>query len=432
MITAAICTIGDEILIGQIVDTNSSNISKELNIIGVKVQYMCSIPDIKSNIISSLSECLAAHDIVVVTGGLGPTKDDITKNALAELFGSSEFYENREQLKIINDLLIVRGVEISDINRAQAMVPIGCEVILNKLGTAPCMVFRFNDDRFPHHPVLYSLPGVPFEAIGAIPDVIRDIKDHFILDDIYHKTIVTFGIPESTLAKMIEKWEDALPNDIKLAYLPNPTIGVRLRLSTYGGKKSEETRKIEEEFGKLRGILGDAIYGEGGDTLQMVIGRVLSNNNLTLSAAESCTGGKIASLITSVPGSSKYFMGSVTSYDNKIKTSMLGVPEEIIIDHGAVSRECVEAMASGVRKVMKTDLSVATTGIAGPGGGTPEKPVGMVWIAVAYWDSKNQKECIVSKLLKFNSDRERNIERFSSNTLNLLRLTLNTYIKSLI
>lgn len=429
MLNAAICTIGDEILIGQIVDTNSSHISRELNKIGVKVRYMDSFGDDHKEIISNLDYALRENDIVIVTGGLGPTKDDITKSALAELYGTSRFYHNKMQDAIIQRILTRRGIEITDINYAQADVPEGAEVIPNNLGTAPCIVLRFPESKYPHKPTLYSLPGVPFETIGILPDLITDIKCHYSLQDIHHKTLVTFGIPESTLSKMIEPWEDALPKDMHLAYLPNPIIGVRLRLSIYGGNKEEEIKRIDSEFGKLRSIIGNAIYGEGEESLQIVIGKYLSNNNMTLSIAESCTGGKIASLITSVPGSSAYFYGSVTSYDNSIKENVLGVSPKIIEQYGAVSQECVEAMAKGVRKLMKTTFAVATSGVAGPGGGSPEKPVGSSWLAVAWIDPVTGKEEVVSKMVSFNSSREVNIERFSSNALNLLRLQLEKIIK---
>lgn len=427
MLKAAICTIGDEILIGQIIDTNSSHISQALNSIGVKVRYMNSFGDERSEIISNLSQALSENDIVIVTGGLGPTKDDITKDALAELFGTSEYYEDSAQMAIIQRILSSRGIAMLDINKAQALVPMGSEVIPNQLGTAPCMVFRFSEDRFPHRPTLYSLPGVPFEALGLLPEVIADIKHHHVLDDIHHKTVVTFGIPESTLAKTIEEWEDSLPSDMKLAYLPNPLIGVRLRLSIYGGDKNEEIQRIDSEFEKIRPILGNAIYGEGEDSLQLVIGKHLTNKGLTMSAAESCTGGKIASLITSIPGSSAYFYGSVTSYDNSVKENVLGVPHEIIASHGAVSKECVEEMAKGVNRLMGTDFAVATSGIAGPGGGSPEKPVGTAWIAVAYRDKVTGNEEVVSKKISFNNNRETNINRFASNALNLLRLQIENH-----
>ncbi len=421
---AAICTIGDEILIGQIVDTNSSYIAQELNNIGVKVAHMNSISDDNSDIKHSLDELLSKYDIVITTGGLGPTKDDITKKALGELFSSDGYYLHQQQLDIINKILSARGIAITDINHDQAMVPNGCQVILNRLGTAPCMVFRFSQSQYPHCPTLYSLPGVPFETLNMLPDVIDDIRHHYSLEDIYHRTIVTFGIAESTLAKMIQTWEEALPDDMHLAYLPNPIVGVKLRLSIYGGVKEDEINRINDEFNKLRPILGDAIYGEGSDTLQKVIGDLLLNRHETVSIAESCTGGRIASLITSISGASRYFYGSVTSYDNSIKRNVLGVPQKILDEYGAVSRECAEAMACGVLKLMNTGYSLSTTGIAGPCGGTSQKPVGTVWVAVAHSDSSHNNISVTSKCFHFSSDRERNIERFASNALNLLRLTL--------
>lgn len=421
---AAICTIGDEILIGQIIDTNSSRIAQELNSIGVKVAHMSSISDDNADIKASLDRLLRLYDIVITTGGLGPTKDDITKKALGELFSSEGYYDHPGQWAVVKRVLLSRGIEITDSNRAQSFVPIGCEVIVNHLGTAPCMVFRFPKEKYPNTPTLYSLPGVPFEAIGMLENVIMDIKRHHLLEDIHHKTIVTFGIPESTLAKTIESWEDALPKDIKLAYLPNPIVGVKLRLSIYGGEKSDEIKRIDSEFEKLKPYIGNAIYGEGKDTLPIVIGRTLASRNQTLSVAESCTGGLIASLLTAVPGASKYFYGSVTSYDNSIKKNVLGVPEEILNEKGAVSRECAEAMAMGVKRLMNTDFSIATTGIAGPDGGTRDKPVGTVWMAVAFTDPQTGKETVISEMRQFASDREHNIQRFASYALNLLRLNI--------
>ena len=423
MIKASICTIGDEILIGQVVDTNSSNISLSLNEIGVKVSRMLSIGDERNCIIGTLVRELSEHDIVIVTGGLGPTKDDITKNALAELSESTAFKMDERQLEIIHNLLSARGLDVLDINIAQASVPDTCEVIPNRLGTAPIMVFRFDEKRFGHPATLFSLPGVPFEAIGALPDILEDIKSHYSLSDIYHRTVMTYGIAESALAKMIEEWEDALPSDMHLAYLPNALTGVRLRLSIYGGIKEEQEARIEAELAKLGPILGTALYSYQEDTLEACIGRMLAGAGKTLSAAESCTGGTISALLTSVSGSSAYYLGSVTSYANEIKMNVLGVPEEIISQHGAVSSECVAAMAEGVRRLTGSDYSVATSGIAGPGGGSEEKPVGLVWIGVS-----SDKGTETFKML-FRSDRKRNIERFASSALNKLREKLVNELK---
>lgn len=412
--TASICTIGDEILIGQIIDTNSSHISQALNSLGIKVDRMVSIGDDHDRIISSLREELQNNDIVIVTGGLGPTKDDITKKALASLSGTDKYRTDERQLEIIHRILSARGLDVLDINLAQASVPDTCEVIPNRYGTAPIMVFRFHED-CGRISTLYSLPGVPFEAIGAIPDVLDDIKAHYPLTDIYHKTVMTFGIAESALSKLIEEWEDNLPSDMHLAYLPNPLTGVRLRLSIYGGIREEEEARIDAAISDLREILGDAMYSEQEDTLQDCIGRVLTACGKTVSAAESCTGGTISELLTSVAGSSAYYLGSVTSYANSVKSGVLGVAPEIIERYGAVSSECVAAMAEGVRKLTGSDFSVATSGIAGPGGGSEEKPVGTVWIGIS---SQNSTETMK---LQFKGDRKRNIERFAAYALDLLR-----------
>ena len=414
MTGASICTIGDEILIGQITDTNSAHISRALNSLGIKVSRMVSIGDDHNVIIDSLTRELKENEIVITTGGLGPTKDDITKNALAELSESTSYKTDERQLAIVRRILSARGLDILDINLAQADVPENCEVIPNKLGTAPIMVFRFPEARFGHKATLYSLPGVPFEALGALEDILEDIKAHTSPSDIYHRTVMTYGVAESALAKMIADWEDALPADMHLAYLPNALTGVRLRLSIYGGVKAEQESRIEAQLNDLKAILGDIIYSDKDDTLESAAGAILKAHKCTLSTAESCTGGMISSMITSVPGSSEYFLGAVTSYANSVKQNVLGVPAEIIEKYGAVSSECVAAMAEGVRKLTCSDYSVATSGIAGPGGGREEKPVGTVWIGVA---SEHGTETF---RLRFNSDRKRNIERFSSSALHIL------------
>lgn len=412
---ASICTIGDEILIGQVVDTNSSHISQALNSLGIKVNHMVSIGDDHDTIISSLDAELSKNDIVIVTGGLGPTKDDITKKALAELSKADSWKTDERQLEIIRRILSARGIAALDINLAQASVPDTCEVIPNKLGTAPIMAFRFDESRYGHSATLYSLPGVPFEAIGALPDILEDIKKHYQVSDIHHKTVMTYGIPESVLSKMLDEWEDNLPEDIHLAYLPDPIKGVRLRLSIYGGSRQEEEARIETELTKLRPILGDALYSEQDDTLQEFIGRMLSAAGKTVSAAESCTGGTISALFTAVPGSSEYYLGSVTSYANSVKTGVLGVDPEIIEKYGAVSSECVAQMAEGVRRLTGSDFSVATSGIAGPGGGSESKPVGLVWIGVS-----SQKGTETLKMV-YKGDRKRNMERFAASALDTLR-----------
>ena len=412
---ASICTIGDEILIGQIIDTNSSHISQALNSIGIQVGSMVSIGDSHEQIIAVLERELGENEIVIVTGGLGPTKDDITKKALAHLSGSTSYKTDERQLEIVHRILSARGLDVLDINLAQASVPDTCEVIPNKLGTAPVMVFRFPKERFGHPATLYSLPGVPHEAIGALPEILEDISRHYTTSDIYHRSVMTFGIAESALAKLIEEWEENLPENMHLAYLPNLITGVKLRLSIYGGVREEQERLISEQLEKLKAILGDSLYSLEEDSLQEHIGKILSRHGKTVSCAESCTGGLISSLFTSVPGSSEYFLGSVTSYANSVKQNVLGVPASIISSHGAVSSECVAAMAEGVRRITGSDFSVATSGIAGPGGGSEEKPVGLVWIGVS-----SQMGTETFRMV-FKGDRKRNIERFAANALDKLR-----------
>ena len=418
MTTASICTIGDEILIGQIVDTNSAHISRALNDLGIRVSEMVSTGDRLADIISTLENGLRKNDIVIVTGGLGPTKDDITKKALAMLSEAECWKRDPEQLEIIHRILSARGLDVLEINLAQADVPDTCTVIPNRLGTAPIMAFDFPEERLGHKATLYSLPGVPFEAIGALNDVMTDIKAKFSVSDIYHKTVMTFGIAESALSEMISEWEDNLPEDMHLAYLPNPLTGVRLRLSIYGGERQAQEERIKERLEALKGILGDAMYSDEDDTLETCIAKLLKGTGKTISTAESCTGGSIAALLTSVAGSSEYFLGSVVSYANSVKSGVLGVDEKIIEEHGAVSSECVAAMAEGVRKLTGSDFSIATSGIAGPGGGSDAKPVGLVWIGVS-----SQKSTETFSMV-FKGDRKRNIERFAANALNILRKKL--------
>lgn len=422
-ITASICTIGDEILIGQVLDTNSAMISRALNNIGVKVVRMLSTSDEEHDIADTLKRCTEESDVIIVTGGLGPTKDDITKKVLAKFTGSANFVHNAEQFKIIEKLLNRRGIELNDINRQQAMVPDNCKVIVNECGTAPCMMFTLQNSRSSKEKLLFSLPGVPYEAESAMPRIVDEIARHYKLDTILHKVICTYGIPESTLAKQIETWEDNLPENMHLAYLPDPLLGVRLRLSIYGTDKDKGNSEISEQIGKLKEIVGSAIYGYGEDSLQGTVGKLLKSSKATLSTAESCTGGRIGSLLTSVAGSSEYYYGGVISYDNSVKTGTLGVNPETIDKFGAVSRECVEEMAKGVRNLMKTSYSIATSGIAGPGGGTEEKPVGLLWVAVC------GEDFTISREFRFNSLRSVNIERFSGSALNLLRLQLEKQVK---
>ena len=431
MKTAAICAIGDEILIGQIVDTNSSHIARKLNSIGVRVKGISSIGDDRSTIISHLDNLLKDNDIIMVTGGLGPTKDDITKEALATLSGAKGSKRNDAQMEVIESILSRRGIALLDTNRAQADVPDTANVIVNRLGTAPIMEFIFEEGgKYGHKAALYSMPGVPYETLGALDDVMAAIKAQFPLDTILHRTIGTFGMAESVLAKKIEAWEDALPDYLHLAYLPNSIYGVRLRLSCYGAHDAARKQAMDSAVEELYTLLGSYIYGEGDDTLQTVIPRLLqsppeASYQETIAVAESCTGGLVSNLITSVPGSSIYYKGSVTSYSNEVKTNLLNVDEDILEKHGAVSRECAEAMARGVAVLLDTDWSVATTGIAGPGGGSDAKPVGTCWVAAAHRNPETGETEVASRLIQSASaSREVNMQRFASNALNLLRLLM--------
>ncbi len=412
-VKASICTIGDEILIGQIIDTNSSMISNALGAIGVRTEHMVSLGDRRSEIISILSNELTCSEIVISTGGLGPTKDDITKDALAELSGSHNYIKNEEQEAIVHNILKARGLDVLDINLRQALVPDTCEVIVNRRGTAPIMVFRFPEERFGHPAVLYAMPGVPYETEAALGDVIEDIKQHFRLESIYHKTIMTYGLAESALSELIAPWEDSLPEDMHLAYLPNPLTGVRLRISVYNAGTDAEKR-VNERIEALKPLLGDNLYSTSDDTLEATVGRLLKAAGSTLSVAESCTGGEIAHLITTVPGSSDYFLGSVTSYSPEIKVRILGVDASVIERYGIVSSAVAEAMAEGVRRITGSTYSVATTGWADAYGDERE-PAGTVWVGVAGPDGT------MSKRFQYKGDRKRNIERFAASALDYLR-----------
>lgn len=425
MTSARICTIGDEILIGQITDTNSRVIAKALQKAGVRVESMVSIGDTKEAIASAIDSGLKKNSVVIVTGGLGPTKDDVTKSVIYDLSQSRKYVTDSKQLDIIHKILSSRGLDVLEINLRQASVPENCDVIPNRLGTAPVMVVRFPEEKYGHKAVLYSLPGVPFEAEGALDDVISDIRSSFSLSDIRHRTVMTYGIAESALARRIAAWEDSLPSCVRLAYLPDPVKGVALRLSVYGptGGNSGPEEMLDSLTASLKEILGDAVYADREQTLQEVIGDILRNSGKTVSTAESCTGGMIASLFTSVPGASEYYLGSVVSYSNSVKENVLGVPHDVIAGFGAVSPECVAAMAKGVRRLTGSDFSVATSGIAGPGGGSEEKPAGLVWVGVS---SVNTVETMS---FVFGNDRIRNIERFSASALDSLRKFITRQLK---
>lgn len=374
---ATIITIGDEILIGQIVDTNSVSIAKRLNNIGISIAEKLSIGDSKEVIISTLQRAMSNSEVIIITGGLGPTKDDITKHTLAEIFNSKLVY-NEIEGEHIRQLLARRGIAFTELNRGQAMVPECCTTLHNAHGTAPGMWFNA-----PCGSVVVSLPGVPFEMEHLMEDeVIPRLKSRFELRSIVHRTLITRGIPESILAERIASWEDALPNYLHLAYLPAPNV-VRLRLSAYDVDKEQATKEIEAQFSALHTILGDNIVGWEGSTLEEQIHNILIQRGKTLAVAESCTGGVIASKFTAMAGASSYFRGGVVAYANEAKRDILGVRMEDIECFGAVSEVVALEMAEGVRRITGADYAIATTGIAGPTGGSKHKPVGTVWMAVS-------------------------------------------------
>lgn len=375
---ATIVTIGDEILIGQIVDTNSGYIAKELDKIGIEIQEILSISDNKKHILETLSKLQNQVDLVVITGGLGPTKDDITKHTFCEYFEDILVRNEAIEKHVIDLIERAMNRPASQMNKDQALVPSKCIVLHNRVGTAPGMWMKKENT------VFISLPGVPYEMkyileSEIIPKIVKEYERPYII----HKTIMTYGQGESLVAERIEIWEDSLPDFIKLAYLPSPGK-VRLRLSARGTDKGFLENKISENVVTLSKIIGDIIVGYDGDeTIEVIIGRLLTDNNKTLATAESCTGGKIAQVITSVSGASKYFKGSVVSYATETKISVLGVPESLIKEHSAVSLEVAKAMAISVKKLMKSDFAIATTGNAGPTTNDGKANVGAVFIAIA-------------------------------------------------
>lgn len=405
---AEIISIGDELLVGQVVNTNATWISEQLNLIGVNVYQITSISDDSDRIREAIDNARQHSEIILITGGLGPTKDDITKETLCQYFNTRLIF-NQEAYRQIEELFTIRGLEVTDINRKQAEIPESCIPIKNTSGTAPGMWFE-DDGK-----VFVSMPGVPFEMKPMMQDhILPELAKRFSKESILHKTILTQGVGESWLSQMISEWENNLPENIKLAYLPQPSI-VRLRLSARGADQSELESQIESQVEKLNNIIPDLIFGYDNDTLEGIIGLMLRERKATLSTAESCTGGYIAHLITNVPGSSDYYQGSIVSYSNDIKENELGVDKQSMIDHGVVSETVVKQMAAGIIKKFNTDYSIATSGIAGPGGGTVEKPVGTTWIAVASRDK------IVAEKFLFGEHRERNIRKTAVTALNMLR-----------
>ncbi len=405
---AAIITIGDELLIGQTTDTNSAWMGAELSKAGFDVYRITSIHDRREDIIYALNEAAGKTDVVLITGGLGPTSDDITKQTLCEFF-NTRLVMNIEVLSMIEAMLIQRNFPMNENNRRQAEVPETCRVLKNATGTAPGMWFEQDGTIF------ISMPGVPHEMKYLMTEhVLPELNKRFTSQIIIHRNIMTYGTFESKLAEILTSFESGLPENIKLAYLPASGI-IKLRLTATGSQKETLNKLINDQVSNLYKIIPEFIYAEDEESLEMVIGRLLKAKNQTVCTAESCTGGGIAHMITSIPGSSDYYKGSVVAYSNSVKTQLLGIHEDSINKFGAVSEEVVRELAMAVRKLLKSDYAVATSGIAGPAGGTEAKPVGTLWMAVA------SEKGVVTEKLVFGNDRTINIMRFSLAALNLLR-----------
>jgi nicotinamide-nucleotide amidase len=410
-ITAELLTIGDEILYGQIVDTNSQWMSVELSQVGIKVIRKTTVGDLEDEILTAFAEAEKRADVILITGGLGPTSDDLTKPCLAKYF-DCELRMHEEALAEVTEFFKSRGRELTEVNRQQAALPVCCQKVTNKMGTAPGMWFHRNGK------VFVSMPGVPHEMKRMMTDiVIPKLCETFKTPTIQHTVIRTVGIGESFLADKIADWEKSLPTHIKLAYLPS--LGeVKLRLTAIGDDKEKLAAESHALVEKLYAIAGEFIFGIGEQPLEAVLGTTLRNLKLKIAVAESCTGGYLSHLITSVPGSSDYFMGGVIAYDNEVKTKQLGIDTSTLEKFGAVSEETIKEMAEAVRIKFNTDIGIATSGIAGPGGGSDDKPVGTVWIAYA------DKDKTVTKKLQLSKDRMINIRMSSVSALNLMRLNL--------
>ncbi len=409
MTNVSIITIGDELLIGQVIDTNSAWMAQELNKAGIRVKRRVAVGDVWDEIWQALDEETAQADVILITGGLGPTADDITKPLLCKYFGGT-LIQNKEALQNVTNLFDkVFKRPLTPRNVKQADVPDVCTVLQNKRGTAPGMLFNKNGK------VFVSMPGVPYEMQGMMTDdVIPLLQKQFSTAHIAHRTLLTFGIGESMLADLIQDFEAALPANIKLAYLPNYGM-VRLRLTATGMDKNEIENTINQQFILLQQLVKDFLVTNEDEPMEKVLGKILQKKNKTLSTAESCTGGYIAHLITSLHGSSAFYQGSVISYSNEVKTALLSVPENTLQHNGAVSEEVVLQMVKGILQTIKTDYAIAVSGIMGPDGGTDEKPVGTVWIAVG----NAQKQ--TAQKMQFRFNRQRNIQLTAVNALNILR-----------
>jgi nicotinamide-nucleotide amidase len=407
-IYSSIITIGDELLIGQVIDTNSAWMAQQLNKAGVSVRARVAVGDDAEEIIKALDTERANSDVILITGGLGPTSDDITKRLLCDYFGGKMVINEGALQNVKNLFEKIYKKPASQVNLSQAEVPDVCDVIQNKRGSAPGMVFHKD------HTIYVSMPGVPYEMQGIMEQVIPMLQKEFHLPAIIHRTILTAGIGESALAAMIVDFEEHLPEEIKLAYLPNYGM-VRLRLTTTGFDKEATEKTIDSQFNQLKELVKTYMVTDEDETMQVVLGKLLVQHKKTISTAESCTGGTIASLITSVAGSSRYFEGSIVSYSYGVKESLLDVKNQTLETYGAVSEEIVKEMLTGILNKVKTNYGIAVSGIMGPNGGTPDKPVGTVWIAVG-----NKERCVTQKLQQ-RFQRQKNIEVTSVMALNMMR-----------
>lgn len=409
---AELVSIGDEILIGQVINTNAVFLAEELGKLGVEVIRMTAVADRTEDITEAIKEATARADLVLTTGGLGPTSDDVTKETLARFFGT-EMVLYPEVLERNKILLRSRGVTLNKRNSRQAMMPENCEILPNPSGTAQGMWFSRTNV------TLCALPGVPYEMREIfLREIAPRLKQRFVLPQIRHLTVLTSGLPESEMAQIIGDWEKNLPSHIRLAYLPSPGI-LRLRLTSTAAKKEDLEQEMERESEKLRALVGPFIFGFNEDKLEQITGELLLQKSLTLSVAESCTGGKVSELITSVPGCSAYFMGSVVAYSNEVKIRELDVSPQTIKNYGAVSEEVVIEMARGALKRFKSDMSIAITGVAGPSGGSEIKPVGTTWIAIA-----SAAREVNAQLFRFGEHRGRNIMKAAITALFMLKKEL--------
>ena len=410
-----ILSVGDELLIGQVINTNAAWMAQQLNLQGFQVGEVLTVEDQLLPIQSGVNRAFESADIVLMTGGLGPTKDDVTKKALADYYDVG-FVFSQETFDRIVKMFERWGRSYTDAHRQQCLMPQNAQLLTNKMGTAPGMWFESAGK------VLVSMPGVPYEMQYLMEyEVLPALKKTFPSQPIVHRTVLTVGEGESRLAERIKDIEEALPENISLSYLPN--LGqVRLRLSGTGKDEAQLTKAVEAEVAKIESRVSEFIFGYETETLEEKLGELLKARQWTLATAESCTGGYLAHRITSIAGSSAYFMGSVIAYSNAIKKQLLDVKEVTLENHGAVSEETVKEMVAGTLKYLGTDLAIAVSGIAGPGGGTPEKPVGTIWLAVG------NKDRTVTKLLHAGKDRLKNIEYTAVHGMNLIRSFILDYV----